>query len=220
MNICVIIPAYNEAKTIGNIVELVKAKGLDVIVFDDGSVDGTGHIAASAGAILLTHKRNQGKGASMKEAFSFIIDKTTYDAVITMDADGQHDASDIGEFIDNYDKGDIILGNRMQSTKDMPKDRLYTNIYMSKFISFLCKQHVPDSQCGFRLIKRDVLKSVKLTSSNYDTETEILIKASRKHFKIYSVPVKTVYQGEISKIKPVKDTLRFFVMVVRSYFEK
>lgn len=222
MNPCVIIPSYNEARTIGDIVRDIKSKNLDTIVIDDGSFDDTAKIAAREGAIVISHVRNLGKGASIKEGFGFILKSTIYDTVIVMDGDGQHHPEDIDRFIEHaktYDN-DIILGNRMGYTKNMPRSRLITNIITSFFISLLCKQHIPDSQCGFRLLKRRVIDALRLTSSKYDTESEMLIDASRKGFKIASVPIRTIYSGEKSQIHPVRDTLRLIGLLVKSYFRK
>ncbi len=91
---------------------------------------------------------------------------------------------------------------------------------MSFLLSAMCKQRIPDTQCGFRLIKRKILKKIKFESNNYDLESEILIKASRMKFKIASVPVETIYRNELSSIHPVKDTIRFVGLLVKLYFNK
>jgi len=220
MNVCVLIPAFNEAKTISGIVKSLKAKGLDVIVIDDGSSDDTGIIASRAGAILLAHETNIGKGASLREGFDFILKNKYYDAVVTMDGDGQHRVEDVNIMIGNANSGDcdMIVGNRMGDTKKMPAVRFATNKFMSFLLSALCGQKIYDTQCGFRFIKRQVLESITLSSSNYDMESEILIEASKKKFRIKSVPVETIYMGEISKIHPVKDTLRFIKLIIKTLF--
>lgn len=221
MKSCVLIPSFNEEKTIGNIVKEITSAGLDVIVVDDGSMDGTGKAAAENGAIIMRNRENLGKGASLKYGFRYILEKSNFDAVITMDADGQHNPNDIQKLISRADEttDDIIMGNRMSFTKNMPLVRRATNLFMSFLLSAICKQRIPDTQCGFRLIKRKVLEKIKLKSDNYDLESEILIKASRAKFKIGSVPVETIYRGELSKIDPLKDTFRFFGMLIKLYFD-
>ena len=87
---------------------------------------------------------------------------------------------------------------------------------MSFLLSAMCKQRIPDTQCGFRLIKRKVLEKIKFESTKYDLESEILIKASRMKFKIASVPIETIYRNELSRIHPVKDTIRFILLLVKS----
>lgn len=222
MNICVLIPAYNEANTIAKIVDEIDCKGLDVIVVDDGSGDATGETAAKAGAVVLSHKTNLGKGASLRQGFDYIITNTKYDSVITMDGDGQHKVDDIENFIDKVksENSDIIIGNRMRYTKNMPFVRLCTNMFMSWLLSKVCGQSIPDTQCGYRFFKKEVLEALDLISSNFDLESEILIKASRKGFNIASVPIETIYQGEKSDIHPVKDTIRFMKLVARELFFK
>jgi len=213
---CVIIPTYNEAKEIGRVVKEIKLQNLDVIVIDDGSSDNTSQIARDYGAITLRNEKNQGKGASLIKGFNYAL-TYDYDAVITMDGDGQHLPEDILYFmrLAKYSNSAIFIGNRMQKTKNMPLVRLITNRFMSWFLSCLAKQRIPDTQCGFRLIKKDVLKRVELVTSKYETESEILVRSSRLGFKIESVPIKTIYTQERSQINPFIDTLRFIRFIIR-----
>ena len=222
MRTCVLIPAYNEEQTIGAVVSELKSKGLDVVVIDDGSEDNTEKAASESGAVIIRHIRNLGKGASLKEGFDFILRATNFEAIIIMDGDGQHGPDDIDKFIERAEQydDDIIVGNRMIATKNMPLVRLVTNKFMSFLLSTMCKQKIPDTQCGFRLIRRRVLKKIKLESNKYDLESEILIKASRKQLKIVSVPIETIYRDELSKIHPVKDALRFVGLIIKSYVTK
>jgi glycosyltransferase involved in cell wall biosynthesis len=216
MKTCVIIPTYNEANKIGRLVREVKLQNLDVLVIDDGSSDNTSQIAQNAGAITLRNENNQGKGASLIKGFNYALTHD-YEAVIAMDGDGQHLPEDIPYFIRlaKYSDSAIFIGNRMQRTKDMPLARLVTNKFMSWFLSCLAKQRIPDTQCGFRLIKKEVLKRLNLTTSKYETESEILIKGSRLGFRIESVPIKTIYNKEKSQINPFIDTIRFIKLIIR-----
>ncbi|MCX5703536.1 MAG: glycosyltransferase family 2 protein [Candidatus Omnitrophica bacterium] len=216
MRTCVIIPTYNEARAIAGLVKEIKRQDLDVLVVDDGSGDNTAQIAKDSGAIVLRNEINQGKGASLIKGFNYALSRD-YDAVITMDGDGQHLPEDIPYFIRlaAYSDGAIFIGNRMQSTKNIPLVRFLTNKFMSWLISGIAKQKIPDTQCGFRLIKKEALKKVPLATSKYETESEILIRGSRLGFKIESVPIKTIYMGEKSQINPFIDTLRFFRFLIR-----
>lgn len=216
MKTCVVMPTYNEAKEIGRIIKKVLAQGLEVVIIDDGSPDNTSQVAANNGAIVLKNQNNEGKGASLIKGFDYAM-KNNFDTVITMDGDGQHLAEDIPLFLQAAKCSDsaIFIGNRMLKTKSMPWLRLLTNKFMSWLISEIIKQEVPDSQCGFRLIKKELLKKLKLTTSRYETESEILIDAARLGFKIESVPIKTVYSGEKSRIKPFSDALRFIKFLVK-----
>ncbi len=216
MRICILIPAHNEAQAIGGLVEKLRAMSLDVVVVDDGSSDNTGAIAVAGGAYVIPVSPCGGKGNALRKGFAYIQD-SGYDALIMMDGDGQHAVEDVPKFIERFktSNASIINGDRMGNRGEMPFVRLCTNKFMSCMISVVCRQKIKDTQCGFRLISCAVLRSIKLTSTNFEIESEILIKASRKGFKIDAVPVKTIYENEQSKIRPVKDTIRFFKYLAR-----
>jgi glycosyltransferase involved in cell wall biosynthesis len=216
MKICVIIPTYNEANAIANLVRKIKQQELEVVVVDDGSYDNTFRIAEDSGATVLHNPNNEGKGASLIKGFCYASGKD-FDAVITMDGDGQHLPSEIPYFIRlaKYSNSGIFIGNRMLKRKDMPLIRILTNKLMSWFISSLAKQKIPDTQCGFRLIKKEVLKKIDLRTRKYETESEIIIQAARLGFKIESVLIKTIYKGEKSQINPIIDTMRFIKFILR-----
>ena len=215
--ISVLIPSYNEAKAIGGIIRELRAKDLSVCVIDDGSTDNTSSIARDAGAFVIRHEKNKGKGASLIDGFAYVL-KEGFSAVLVMDGDGQHCICDIYNFFNKMESTgtDIVIGNRMSDTSLMPVARKLTNKFMSCLISKLCGHGIPDTQCGFRLIKRSVLESVKLNSSNYEIESELLLKAAKKGFKIESVPVKTIYEDEKSRINPFVDTMRFIVFLIKT----
>jgi glycosyltransferase involved in cell wall biosynthesis len=219
MNICILIPAYNEARAIGAVVKEVRSKGIDVLVVDDGSSDGTTEAARVNGASVLTNFKNQGKGFSLQRGFDHIISQH-YEALITMDGDGQHAVADLDGFIRLYQekRPDVICGNRMTDHKGMPFVRFLTNQIMSGLISLVCRQKIYDTQCGYRLITTNVLKNIQLSSSAFEIESEVLIKASKKKYRIASVPVRTIYAGEQSKINPFFDTVRFIVYIIRGMF--
>lgn len=218
---CVIIPAYNEEMLIGHLVKEVKKNGLDCLVIDDGSMDKTKEEAERAGAGVISNSKNLGKGSSLRAGFKKAIEDD-YDFVIAMDGDGQHHPDELQNFIRAAEKGDaaVILGNRMEDPKGMPLKRRVTNWVMSSFISLIVGQRMPDTQCGYRLIKADVLKAVPLTTDKYEIESELLIGASKAGFKIKSIPIKSIYGGEKSQIRPFKDTLRFLSFIFRITFKK
>jgi len=221
MKIAIVIPAHNEAQAIGPLVEAVRALGYDCVVIDDGSVDKTAVVAREAGAVVLKTGTKSGKGNALKVGFDHVL-KSDYEALIAMDGDGQHAPSDIAAFVACYQNtnADIVSGDRMHNPQGMPLVRLATNRFMSWLISLFCRQHVPDTQCGFRLIKTNALRAIKLESSDFEIETEVLIKASKKGFKIASVGIKTIYRDEISKIQPVRDTFRFIAYLWRELWRK
>ena len=216
MKIAVVIPAHNEEAAIGPLVEAVRALGHDCIVIDDGSQDGSGDMAREQGAVVIRNEEKKGKGKSLQRGFEYVM-KQDFDCVLVMDGDGQHDVEDVDQFIQKAREHSpcVVTGSRMQNHKGMPLLRLCTNRFMSLLISAVCRQNIPDTQCGFRLISLDVLKELRLTSSDFEIETEVLIKASKKGFKIFSVPIKTIYRNELSKINPLKDTIRFFKYLIK-----
>ncbi len=219
MNICIIIPAHNESKTIGPLVSSLSERKLDTVVIDDGSADATGNIAQEKGAIVLRHELKQGKGCSLRKGFAYAL-QHGYDGVIIMDGDGQHDVESIEHFLDiaKKDMVSVIVGNRMADSRGMPFIRYCTNRFMSWLISLVCGQNIADTQCGYRYIGCGVLKDIPLTCKDFEIETEILMKARKKGFKIYDMPIKTIYQNEESKINPFKDTIRFCSYFIQEIF--
>ena len=216
MRIAIIIPVHNEGEKVGCILEGIREKKIDVIVIDDGSSDGSGELAKENGAIVLRNEQKQGKGASLRRGFQRALDMRV-DGVITMDGDGQHAVGDIDLFLTKI-KSDpicVVTGNRMHNSKGMPLLRYTTNRLMSWFISSLCGQSMPDTQCGYRFVHSDILRQLKLTSNEFEIETEVLMQASRLGFKIFSVPIKTIYRNEKSKINPLRDTIRFFAYIFK-----
>ncbi len=217
-----VIPAYNEARTIGRIVCDVVKMGFNVLVMDDGSTDNTEREALDNGAMVVRNKRNLGKGITIREGSRHVFEKMNYEWMIIMDGDGQHHPEDMPLFIkaSQQDGVEIILGNRMKYAKNMPSVRYWTNKFTSWMVSGLCGQDIPDSQCGYRLIKLDALKKMELMTNRYDIESEIIIEAARNHLRMASVPIETIYGDEVSEIKPVRDTFKFFNLVFRHYFGK
>jgi len=216
-SVCVLIPSYDEAKSIGGIIRSLRSQGLnDICVIDDGSSDGTAAIAEAEGATVLRHERNRGKGASLKEGFRRVLEKE-FDAVLVMDGDGQHETASVKAFISEMESSgaDIVAGDRMPDAVAMPYVRRKTNRIMSYLISRMCGQNIPDSQCGYRLIKRKVLEEITLDSSNFEVESELIIKACRKGFRVGTVPIRAVYQGHKSRINPIVDTLRFMAFIMK-----
>ena len=137
-----------------------------------------------------------------------------------MDGDGQHHTEDIPMLMNatHIAEADIVIGNRMNETKTMPSVRYWTNRFTSHMISGICNQRIPDTQCGFRLIRVAAFKELELTSKKYDIESEMLIKAAEDGMKIRSAPIRTIYGDEKSEINPVLDTIRFFSLIMRYHF--
>jgi len=216
MKTCIIIPTYNEAKTIGSIVAPLHGQGYEVVVVDDGSRDTTAENARQHGATVLANRINQGKGASLIKGFRYALENG-FEAVITMDGDGQHLPEDAAYFIRlaEHSQSGVLIGNRMSRASKMPMLRILTNLFMSWLLSVFAGQRIPDTQCGLRLIKKAVLERVRLTTTKFETDSELLIQAARLGFKIESVPIKAIYAGEQSQINPIIDTMRFIRFMAR-----
>lgn len=214
--ICVVVPAYREEKRIGDVVRAIRGHGLDVVVIDDGSDDRTAEEAAQAGAAVVKHSRNMGKGVAVSSGFKYACDHR-YDAVITMDADGQHDPAELPKFIEAYVRTGIpvLVGNRMFDPESMPFVRRCTNRFMSWMLSRTMGQYVPDSQCGYRLYRCDVVPYISTRSERFAAESEILLNVAERGIRIGSVRISTIYWDERSKIRPLSDTFRFFSMLTR-----
>jgi len=221
--ICVIIPAFNAEATIAKVIQGVSKfiENKDIIIVDDGSSDATFEMANEAGSVVLKNPTNQGKGFSLKKGFHYAINNN-YRAVICLDADLQHAPDDIPHFIDCFKKSnvDFILGNRMFDVSSMPWDRQFSNQTTSLIISLFAGQRIRDSQSGYRLIKTDVLRKIKLVSNKYETESELLVKALKRKYKFAHVPIQTIYNDQPSHINRLVDTWRFVRIVVLSLLNK
>jgi glycosyltransferase involved in cell wall biosynthesis len=213
---CVVIPAFEAANTIGEVVHRIKSQGFVVVVVDDGSHDQTSSIASAQGALVISHLRNQGKGCALRTGFEYAL-RARYDGVITMDSDGQHDPTEIPQLIraGELQHASIVLGNRMANGAPMPWARRWINGLMSAVVSAMTRQWIPDSQCGFRFIRKEVLESVPLRAKRFEIETELLFGAALRQWKTVSVPVRSIYQNHQSHIQPVRETLRFLGLVLR-----
>lgn len=215
-----IIPAYNAGKRIIPVIEGVrKYLGQNIIVVNDGSTDDTSQIAENKNTIVLSHNQNTGKGGALKTGFRKAL-SLNWSAIITLDADGQHDPKFIPDFIHTFENAnfDIIIGSRMWNTGSMPFHRIFSNKTTSLLISRRIGQPITDSQSGYRLIRAGLLNEIRLNTSHYDTETEILLKSGLKNFKIGYINIDTVYDGEPSSMNLVVDTLRFIRLYLASLF--
>jgi glycosyltransferase involved in cell wall biosynthesis len=221
MKVCAIIPAFNEAEALGRVIKGIRGFGVDAIVIDDGSTDETSLIAEKNKAHIIRNSRRSGKGFSLRIGFDYAL-KHGYDMVFTIDGDGQHDPRAIPMFLDKIKKGgcSVVVGNRMNNPKGMPLIRIITNKFMSSVISGICGQHIADTQCGYRLFTSDAIASIDIRSRKFEIESEILVKLARSGFRVDSVPVKSIYADEKSKIRPVKDSFRFLRFVLNMIFKK
>ena len=213
---CVLIPAYREAGRIGDVVRRVRVHVPDILVVDDGSGDGTAAEARAAGAVVLEHDQNKGKGAALTTGFKHVVQEG-FDCVVTMDGDGQHAPDDVLRFTEEHARvgTPVLVGDRMGHASGMPLVRRLTNRFMSWLLSREMKQRVPDTQCGFRLYRCDIIPLVMTETERYDAESEMLLRVADLGYTIGAVPVRVIYGCGVSSIHPVKDTVRFFRMLNR-----
>jgi len=211
-SILVLIPAWNEARTIGAVVTAVCAR-LPVLVVDDGSTDGTADCALRAGAEVISHSCNLRKGAALKTGFSRAAEKG-YQAVITMDADGQHDPADLDKLLNEkrLHPNALVIGERDFSL--MPWPNRFTTPLGSRLLSRALGVRVTDNQSGFRLLPRPLLERMSLRSDGYEMEVEMIWEAVRLGMPIRWVPIRTIYFSDRQAgFRPFIDTLRFLRMV-------
>jgi glycosyltransferase involved in cell wall biosynthesis len=212
-----VIPAYHDEKHIGDIVRRTGQQLDHVLVIDDGSNDGTAQRARDVGAEVIVHNQNRGKGEAIKTGLRHCLAReVTW--VILLDSDGQHLPEEIERFLSaaaSATQPMLFVGNRMDNASAMPFIRRVVNRYMSRRISHLCGQRIPDSQCGFRMLHRQLIPELLGGGDRFDYDTEVLIIASRKRYRIEPVPITTVYSDQVSNIHPVRDAFRFFKLMWR-----
>lgn len=217
--ICILIPAYNAQETLGSVLRKVEPLKIDIIVVDDGSSDETKRVSSEMGVHLLSHPVNLGKGAALRTGFQYILQKD-YEVVITLDADGQHNPSEIPFLLRIFQnvKPDILIASRAAEFGKMTFLRRFWNRLGVKAVARLCHSDITDSQSGFRLIRTSLLKEVNLSTSHFETELELLIKACKKGFSVLSIPINTqkVDGTSSTHFRPVADTWRVCKLFLRS----
>lgn len=203
-----VIPAYNEESRIEPVIRGANHY-LPVLVVDDGSRDGTAGVAEAAGAMVLSLNPNQGKGAALRAGFQKAIEDG-FEAVVTLDADGQHDPAEIPGFLLVYEeqKADLVIGKR--DFKDMPPIRRLANTLGETTFSWAVGQPVPDNQSGYRLLSRRLMLALSEgTESGFEFELEMIVICVRNGFTLSWVPIRTIYAGESSHIDPVHHLTNF-----------
>lgn len=216
-DIGVVVPAYNAEKTIASVIRGFIDHGFrrdNIVVVNDGSSDRTGEIVRHQGVMLLSLEKNMGKGAALRNGFG-LARKRNLRKVFVIDADAQHQVSEVDAFLRLNGRYDITIGERKDIRRLMPFDRLLTNRIVNLVVSLLSGMRTTDVQCGFRYIDLRIFKEINLKTSRYEIESEMVIKAARRKFSVGFVPVNTIYGGEKSHINPLVDTARFVCMAVR-----
>lgn len=221
--IAVLIPAYNASQSLRGVIEGIKGYGLAVVVVDDGSKDATAEIASAAGVRVLRHASNRGKGVALRTGFCYLLNEG-YKAVITMDADGQHDPSFIPHFIRTYEekRAALIIGSRAGEFNAMNWLRRFWNRLGASAVSKMTGTPLTDTQSGYRLITAEVLQGMPLRAAGYEMELELLLKACKRGHTVIEIPVITHFiDGRPSShFRPVRDTWLVCRTFLQEFFWK
>jgi glycosyltransferase involved in cell wall biosynthesis len=217
-----VIPCFNEARTIGALVSRLR-RCLEVwaarqhrptpvwiVVVDDGSTDGTALKAENAGAIVLRHDRNRGKGAALQTGLSH-LHNLVCEWAVTLDGDGQHDPDDLPTLLQCAEQSGarLIVGNRMDNADSMPWLRRFVNRWMSHQLSQYAGRPLPDTQSGFRLIHLQTWADLPLTAQRFEIESEMLMTFLAANHAVEFVPVRVIPAARKSRIRPITDSLRW-----------
>ena len=215
----IIVPAYNAAQTVGDVLRSCREFVNNIVVINDGSRDETAGAAMTAGAEVVTHPINRGKGAALKTGFAWALERG-YDIVITLDADGQHLPREIPKFLRAREEthADLIIGGRSHLFGEMLPRRRMANRFSAWSISKASGKRITDSQSGFRLYSANLLRNIRLHTDGFDMESEIIVHAGRRGFKVLTIPIDLGFVNGVSTshYKPLKDTLRIAWTVLRA----
>ena len=219
--ICILIPAYNAQETLGSVLKKIEILKIDTIVVYDGSSDGTKKVASEIGVHFLRHPFNLGKGAALQTGFQYALQRG-YEVIITLDADGQHDPSEIPSLLRIFQSvsPDILIASRAAEFGKMTFLRRFWNRLGMRAVARLCHRDITDSQSGFRLIRAEVIREIHLSASRFEMELELLIRACKKGFSVLSVPINTqsVDGTGSSHFRPVVDTWLVCRVFLRNLF--
>jgi glycosyltransferase involved in cell wall biosynthesis len=217
-----VIPAFNEAGSITAVIDGVRPFVDRVIVVDDGSRDATAERARAAGADVIAHETNRGKGHAVRSGLARVLDGG-FTHVLLLDGDMQHLPQEAASLLAEAERSgaEVVLGERRFNRDRMPASRYHANRIGSRVLSWFVGVPVQDTQCGFRVFRVDALRPLQLMATGYEIETEMLVKVRRRGGRVASVPVTAVYAGQKSKLRPLPDTTRTcFLAVYYRYLER
>ncbi|PJB32610.1 MAG: hypothetical protein CO109_03600 [Deltaproteobacteria bacterium CG_4_9_14_3_um_filter_65_9] len=214
--VCAIIPAYNAEETVGTVIRGALSFLTTVIVADDGSTDATAEVAKEAGAQVVRLPENRGKGHCLRLLFAEARNRG-FDAVVSLDSDGQHDPADIPRFLDAHrsDPGSLIVGSRMADEETIPVHRRNSMLVARFYVCIAANRYIDDTQCGYRLYPLSLVESVALCKDRFVTETELLLKVGDSGIPIRSLPIRAVYlPDQRTHFRSVPDVAAISVYVI------
>ena len=209
-----LIPAYNCADRLAPVVVGVRAYVPDVLVVDDGSTDDTARVALAAGARVVRHARNLGKGPAVRTGLAVVLGEP-YSHILMLDADGQHDPADAPGFLAAAETAELVVGNRLWQKEAIPAKRYWTNFIGTRALRAVTGFPLEDSQSGYRLVSAPLLRRMRLQGLRYSIDSEILVRASRLHARFAHVPIRVIYEGAQSYYRPVADTVQIVLSATR-----
>ena len=209
-----LIPAHDEAPRIGSVIEVARGH-LPVLVVDDGSSDRTAAVARASGATVIEQRPNQGKGAALRAGFQEALTDGA-DAILTLDADGQHDPAEIPAFLAAWaaePRPDLVIGRR--DFRTMPLARRLSNVLGGRAFSWAVGRDIPDNQSGYRLVSRRLAEATLASDEpGFAFEVEQITTCIRMGGTIAWIPIRTIYAGAPSHIRPIAH-VREFIRIVR-----
>ena len=217
MKVIIGIPAFNEEKNIGSIITNLKKKYDNVLVCDDGSSDSTAIVASDMGANVVKHSKNLGYGSAIKTIFNE-AKKTDCDILVTFDADGQHQISEIDDILQPIiqNTADIVIGSRfLGKTKNLPKYRKFGIKTITGLTNIMTGSSISDSQSGFRSYSQKVLQGISPIESGMGISTEILIKATKKKLRITEIPITISYENNTHSKEPISHGTSVVISTVK-----
>jgi len=204
LRVLVGIPAYNEARSVGSIVLQAKQYCDDVIVVDDGSTDNTARIAELAGAFVIQHDSNRGKGTAIQSILAEAR-KRTPDVLVLLDADSQHNPDEIPALIRRVSEGsDVVVGSRQAQRDKTPTYRRVGQMILLRSGRLIARHGVSDSESGFRALSAKAIDELELKEKGFAVESEMLARASDKGLEMAEVPISNIYTDDGSTLNPVR----------------
>ncbi|MFI5239665.1 MAG: glycosyltransferase family 2 protein [Gemmatimonadales bacterium] len=206
--VCVV-PAYNAGESVAGVVASVRRHLGDVFVLgvDDGSTDATRSILKRTCDHVIWFDSNRGKGAALRAAFAYIADHFPHSAVVTLDADGQHDPSFAPQLLGALDMADIVIGTREIGGPSVPPHRRFANYISTAATCAVTRLRLTDSQSGFRALRGEVVAAIDAQGDRYEYETDFIVRASHRGYRISEVAVPTIY-GPPSHFRELADSWR------------